>query len=162
LDAVKQFAKEIGAPDALIFDMSGKQTLQPIRKFCHEIGTSLRVLEEGTPWANKAELYIGLIKEAVQKDMKESNCPLVLWDYCVERRACINNLTAKDIFKLHSTNAHTALTGDIGDISNLCQYRWYDWCYFQEQKEKFSSIAKYWDEFWDPPKVKETKWHNGF
>jgi hypothetical protein len=110
LDAVKQFAKEIGAPDALIFDMSGEQTSQPMRKFCHEIGTSLCVLEEGTPWANKAELYIGLVKEAVRKDMKESNCPLVLWDYCVERRARINNLTANDIFKLHGTNAHTALT----------------------------------------------------
>jgi hypothetical protein len=68
--------------------------------------------------------------------MKESNCPLVLWDYCVERRVRINNLTAKDIFKLHGTNVHTALTGDEGDISNLCQYRWYDWCYFREQKEK--------------------------
>ena len=137
LDAVKQYAKEIGAPDALIFDMSGEQTSQPMRKFCHKIGTSLRVLEEGTPWANKAELYIGLIKEAVRKDMKESDCPLVFWDYCVERRARINNLTAKDIFKLHGTNAHTALTGDEGDISNLCQYRWYDWCYFRDQKEKF-------------------------
>jgi hypothetical protein len=77
------------------------------------------------------------MKEAVRKDMKESDCPLVLWDYCVERRARINNLTAKDIFKLHGTNAHTALTGDEGDISNLCQYTWYDWCYFREQKEKF-------------------------
>jgi hypothetical protein len=137
LDAVKQFAKEIGAPDALIFDMSGEQTSQPMRNFCHEIRTSLPVLEEGTPWANKAELYIGLIKEAVRKDMKESDCPLILWDYCVERRARINNLTAKDIFKLHGTNAHTALTGDEGDISNLCQHWWYDWCYFQDQKEKF-------------------------
>jgi hypothetical protein len=131
------FAKEIGAPDALIFDMSGEQTSQPMHKFCHEIGTSLGVLEEGTRWANKAELYIGLIKEAVQKDMKESNCPLVLLDYCVERRARINNLTAKDVFKLRGMNAHTALTGDEGDISNLFQYRWYDWCYFREQKEKF-------------------------
>jgi hypothetical protein len=137
LDAVKQFAKEIGAPDALIFDMSGEQTSGNLHKFCLEIGTSLRVLEEGTPWANKAELYIGLMKEAVRKDMKESDCPLVLWDYCVERRALINNLTAKDIFKLHGTNAHTALTGNEGDISNLCQYKWYDWCYFRNQKEKF-------------------------
>jgi hypothetical protein len=32
----------------------------------------LRVLEEGTPWKNKARLYIGLIKEAVQTDMKDS------------------------------------------------------------------------------------------
>jgi hypothetical protein len=78
LDSVKQSAKEIGAPDTLIFYMSGEQTSQPMRKFCHDIGTSLRVLEEGTLWAKKAEFYIGLIKEAVRKGMKESNCPLVL------------------------------------------------------------------------------------
>eukprot|EP00957_Ditylum_brightwellii_P124442 9483997-Ditylum_brightwellii.AAC.1 len=54
--AVKQFAKEVGALDAI-----------------SEIGTTLRILEEGTPWVNKAELYIGLLKEAVRKDMKASN-----------------------------------------------------------------------------------------
>jgi hypothetical protein len=95
------------------------------------------VLEEGTPWATKAELYIGIIKEAVQKDMKASDCPIVFWDYCVKRRARINNLTAKDNFKLHGSNAYTLLTGAEGDISNMCQYGWYDWCYYREQKAKF-------------------------
>ncbi len=65
LQAVKQFAKEIGAPDALICDMSGEQTSNALKKCCQEIGTAMQVLEEGTPWANKAKLYIGLIKEAV-------------------------------------------------------------------------------------------------
>jgi hypothetical protein len=137
LQAVKQFAKEIGAPDTIISDAAGEQRSNELRKFCSEIGTTLRLLEEGTPWANKAELYIGIIKEAVRKDMRESNCPLVLWDYCVERRARINNMTAKNSFKLHGTNAHTDLTSEEGDISNLCQYGWYDWCYFREKKEKF-------------------------
>jgi hypothetical protein len=137
LQAVKQFAKEIGAPDAIISDAAGEQSSQNLRKFCSEMGTTLRYLEEGTPWANKAELYIGLIKEAVRKDMKESNCPLAFWDYCVERRARINNLTAKSLFQLHGMNAHTALTGEEGDISNLSEYKWYDWCYYREQKEKF-------------------------
>ena len=137
LQAVKQFAKEIGAPEALICDMAGEQTSHALKKFCQEIGTTLQLLEEGTPWANKAELYIGLIKEAVRKDMKDSDCPLAFWDYCVERRARINNLTAKDLFSLHGTNPQTALNGEEGDISNICQYQWYDWCYFREQKERF-------------------------
>ena len=137
LQAVKQFAKEIGAPEALINDMSGEQTSKPLKKFCNEIGTTLRVLEEGTPWSNKAKLYIGLIKEAVRKNMKDSNSPLAFWDYCVEWRARINNLTAKNIFQLHGSNPHTALTGDEGDISNLCQYKWYDWCYFRGCTEPF-------------------------
>lgn len=87
LQAVKQFAKEIGAPDAIICDAAREQKSLELRKFCNEIGTTLRVLEENTPWANKAELYIGLLKEAVRKDMRESNSPLAFWDYCMERRA---------------------------------------------------------------------------
>jgi hypothetical protein len=65
LQAVKQFAKEIDAPDALICDAARAQMSQDMRKFCNEIGTTLRALEEGTSWSNKAELYIGLIKEVV-------------------------------------------------------------------------------------------------
>jgi hypothetical protein len=137
LQAVKEFAKEVGAPDAIICDAAREQKSKSLRKFLGEIGTTLRVLEEGTPWANKAELYIGLIKEAVRKDMKDSDCPLAFWDYCVERRARINNMTAKDLFQLHGSNAHTALTGDEGDISNLCQFKWYEWCYFRDHKNKF-------------------------
>ena len=34
-----------------------------VKIFCNDIGTTLRALEEGTPWSNKAELYIGLITE---------------------------------------------------------------------------------------------------
>ena len=73
----------------------------------------------------------------MRKDLKESNCPLAFWDYCIERKSRINNLTAKTMFSLHGSNAHTSLTGDEGDISNLCQYGWYDWCYYREQGAKF-------------------------
>ena len=110
--ALKQFAKEIGAPTAIVADMSGEQMSNKIRNLCNEMGTSLRALEEGTPWSNKAELYIGLLKEAVRKDMRESDSPLAFWDYCVERRARINNLTAKDRFNLHGSNAHTSLLAE--------------------------------------------------
>jgi hypothetical protein len=80
-------------------------------------------LEEGTPWANKAELYIGLLKEAVRKDMKDQISPMVFWDYCIERRARIHNLTQPN-FKLHGSNPYTLTLGEEGDISNLCQFGW--------------------------------------
>ena len=88
----------------------------------------MQYLEEGNPWANKAKLFIVLIKEAVRKYMKDSDFPLPFWDYCVERQAWINNLTAKKNFILYGSNAYTSLTGKEGGISNLCQYKWYDWC----------------------------------
>ena len=69
--------------------------------------------------------------------MKESDFLLDFWDYYVERRAWINNLTAKITFSLHGDNVYTSLTGKKGDISNLCQYKWYDRCYYKEHKERF-------------------------
>ena len=76
LHALKQFVKEIGAPGVIIADSAREQKSKEIRKFLNDISTTLRILEENTHWSNKAELYIGIIKEAVMKDIKESNCPL--------------------------------------------------------------------------------------
>ena len=45
-------------------------------------------------------------------------------------------MTAKDIFKLHGSNAYTSVTGDEGDILNLCQFGWYEWCYFRDNTNK--------------------------
>ena len=96
------------------------------------------MLEEGTSWANKSELYIGVLKESVSKDMKESNAPLYFWYYCVERRARIHNLTAKtNIFQLHGSNAHTYTMGEEGDISNICQFQFYEWCYYYDSDDGF-------------------------
>ena len=115
----QKICKKIGALDAIISDASKAQTNDAVRRFCTNIGTSLRVLEVGTPWANKEELYIGIIKEATRKDMKESGAPIFFWDYCLERRVQINNPTAKKNFKLHGTTPFTTLTGEQGHISNL-------------------------------------------
>ena len=69
--------------------------------------------------------------------MCETNSPMILWDYCVERQARINNLTAKDNFKLHGTTPHTATMAEEGDISSLCQFGWYEWCYYREHTAAF-------------------------
>ena len=46
-------------------------------------------------------------------------------------------MTAWDDFKIHGSNPHTMATGEVGDISNLCQYGWYQWCYYQEHMARF-------------------------
>ena len=92
------------------------------KQFWNNIGTALGVLEEGTPWSNRAELYVGLIKQAVNKEMRRVDSPLVFWDYHAERRAKVQNLTARNLFQLHGNNHHTALTKEERGISNLHQY----------------------------------------
>ena len=55
----------------------------------------------------------------------------------MERRSRINNLTVKYLFSLYGSNAYTSLTGDEGDISALCKFGWYGWCYFRDNTAKF-------------------------
>ena len=61
--------------------------------------------------------------------MRESDSPLVLWDYCAEIRARNNNLTATKLFQLQGQNPTMATLGEEGDILNLC--------YFRDQGESF-------------------------
>ena len=39
--AIKQFAKEVGAPDAIVSDMAREQVSQEVQQFCNMIGTML-------------------------------------------------------------------------------------------------------------------------
>ena len=137
--ALRLFAKEVGAPDVIVADPHPSQTSTEVKAFLNKIGTTLKILEQGTQWANRAELYVGLIKQAVRKDMREAQSPLVLWDYCAERRALIFSVTARDLFQLQGSNPHTATFGETADISNLCQFGWYEWCWFYDD----SSAAKF-------------------
>ena len=56
-----------------------------VKAFCTRIGTTLNILEAETQWANRAELWVGLVKESTRKDLRDSGSPIVLWDYCKER-----------------------------------------------------------------------------
>ncbi|EJK62678.1 hypothetical protein THAOC_16700 [Thalassiosira oceanica] len=132
LDALKAFSKEVGAPDTLVCDPHPTQTKKEVRKHCSQIGTTLKILEARTQWADRAELYIGLVKEAVRKDLRRTDAPLVLWDYAMQRRVLIANATAKSNFKLQGETAHARTFGHLPDISNLCQWDFYDWCYYRD------------------------------
>ena len=69
--ALKKFSKEIDVPVALIFDMSGEQTSNKMKKIAGDMDLTLKMLKISTQYENLAELYIRLMKEAVRKDMRE-------------------------------------------------------------------------------------------
>ena len=74
--AVKAFAKEIRVPILLILDPDRTQKSHKLDNVTREMGCKLKFLMRRTQWANLAEKYIGLLKEAVCKDMKDTNSPL--------------------------------------------------------------------------------------
>ena len=56
--ALKMFAKEIGVPLYLIIDPSWEQTSAKVIKMCHDMGITLKILEESTHHANLSERYV--------------------------------------------------------------------------------------------------------
>jgi hypothetical protein len=128
--ALRVFAKEVGAPEVLVCNLHPTQKKRKVKDFCFQIGTILCVLEAETQWVNRAESYVGLLKEATRKDMRATGSPIVLWDYCMKGCALIFQATAKKLFQLNGTNPYTAMIGTEADISHLCIFGWYKWvCY---------------------------------
>ena len=117
--ALKNFCKDVGMPLNLVCDPSGEQTSKKVKQFCNEVGIQLRILEESTQWANRAELYIGLFKESTQKDLRQANSPMYLWDFYAERRCLTHNVMPKELFQLNRSNPITVTLGVMGDISNI-------------------------------------------
>lgn len=72
------------------------------------------------------------MKEAIRKDLLKSNSTLRLWDFCLQRRVTIHNLISRDLFQLQGSTPTMATFGYQGDISNMCQYDWYQWVYYLE------------------------------
>ena len=119
-------------PAQFIMDPSGEQSSNSSMKIAHDMGLDMRYLKESTQWANLAENYDSILKEAIRQDLLESNAPLVLPDYCAEWRARVHNLTAKHKFNMSDMNPFTWVTGDVADISNMCIHKFYDIVKFQE------------------------------
>ena len=133
IHALCAFSKEVGAPAILVCDPHSSQTSDDAKTHCNKIGTTLGILEERTQWADRAELYIGILKDSVRKDLRDSGAPVVLWDYCMERRVAIYNVTARDDIKLGGQTPHARTFGDTPDILNLV-WGWYDWAYYRDNK----------------------------
>ena len=130
--ALHWFCKQVGVPVIIVVDGHLSQASPTVRRFCDQVGTTLRVLETGTPWANRAELCIGLLKEAVRRDICQSNSPMTLWCYCIEKRAKIHNAIIRPLFQAQGRSTHVCTFGVQGDISNICNFGWYEWVYYRD------------------------------
>ena len=134
---LKRYFKEIGVPFNLICDQAKEQVKGDARILCNEVGCHVVELEKGTPAANRAERAIKTLKDGAKNDLFKSNAPLVLWCYCIERRADIVNVTVRSNYMLQGKTPHLMMTGQPTDISNICEYGWYEWVAYRIEGAKF-------------------------
>ena len=131
--ALKEYFKNVGVPKAIICDGAAEQVQGESRRICNQVSTKIKQLERDTPWANRAELFIRIVKNDIRRDMKKSNSPMKLWDYCAERRARIINSTYTDHARLNGMVPHTKMTGQPCDISEIAEFGWYEWVYYRDE-----------------------------
>ena len=74
--------------------------------------------------------------------MQDSNFPLVLWDYCAELRGRMFNVTVKNLFQHQGSTPHTATFGTQDDMSNICQFKWYEGVYFRDGSQQFPHMKE--------------------
>ena len=78
--AVKRVFKKYGVPPELICDAARTQVWGETKHFCAQTGCELKMLEKGTPSANRAESAIKILKHGTKKDLDERIYPS-LYDY---------------------------------------------------------------------------------
>jgi len=79
-----------------------------------------------------AEGCIKELKHGSSRKMLKSGSPKRLWDHAIELEALIQSHTAHEIYVLQGQVPETIMTGQTADISNLCEYEWYEWVMYYE------------------------------
>jgi len=135
--ALKHFFKRNGVPHSLIADGAKEQVKGESRRLCNLSSCSLIELEKDTPWANIAELQIGLCKRGRMRELKRTNAPMRFWCYLWDWYSRKNNVMAKDHYQLFGQTLHFKAKGIVPDILDICEFPWYSWVYFRDYAASF-------------------------
>ena len=69
--------------------------------------------------------------------MLKSGNPTKLWDHCIELEVLICSHTVLDIFGLECQVPATVMTGQTADISNMCEYEYFQWVMYNQHREGY-------------------------
>jgi hypothetical protein len=125
------FARD-GVPHTMIMDGAREQTMGEFRQKSRQADCHMKQTEPHSPWSNAAEGAIRELKKGVACNMLHTTAPKCLWDDCAELEALIRSHTAHDIYKLDGQVPETLVTGSTADISEIAEFKWYQWVYFRD------------------------------
>ena len=130
--ALNRFIHEVGVPTEMHTDGSKEQSHGKWKRICQKHAIHRTWNEPYSPWQNLAEKAGGIIKSRCRDMMRRTNTPIVLWDYCVEYNAELRTLTASNNVNLSGRTPHEAVMGYTPDISELVEFEWYQWVWYND------------------------------
>jgi hypothetical protein len=66
--------------------------------------------------------------------MVKKKSPKVLWDYCLTLASLVRSNIAHNIYQLKCQVPETIMMARTSDISHICEYEWYEWLMYHEEK----------------------------
>ena len=114
--------KRDGVPPKIVVDNSKEQTLGKFEKKFREADCHIVTTEPYSPRMQAEEGCINQTKLGSSIKMLKSGYPKPLWDHCIELEAHIRSHASLDIYGLEGQVPETVMSGQTGDISNLCEF----------------------------------------
>ena len=132
-----------GVPKCLRPD-GGKEIVDgEFRKVARRYGTPIFPNE---PFAKNANIASGIgakeLKREYRRDMIATGSPECLWDLGLTYRALVRCHTAQNVRGLGKEIPQAILTGDTPDISPICEFGWYEWCWYHDVEDEGLEVKK--------------------
>ena len=121
-----------GVPPTMIVDNSKEQTQGDFRRKLREADCHLKQTEPYSPWMQACEGCIRELKRGSSRQMIRTGSPKCLWDHCIELQAYIRSCTSNGIYMTAGQTPETIMSGSTADISNICEFAWFDWVMFRD------------------------------
>jgi hypothetical protein len=118
-------------------DGSKEQTLGQFKKKCQDADCRIKQTEPYSPWQNAAESAIRELKKAAGRKMVRAGAPKPFWADAIELKAYVRSNIAHDIYILQGEVPETVMSGETSDISQFCEFAFYDWIMFRDQPVAF-------------------------
>ena len=74
----------------------------------------------------------------------KSCTPRRLWSDCLELESYIRSNTAHINYKLDGEVPETIMSGEMSNISQFCEFEWFEWVMFQDKIEAYPMITSGW------------------
>jgi len=127
-ESLDRFVNDVGIPNELVYDGAGEQVGRKSQfdKSIRHYKINKHTIEPFSPWQNKAESGIRIIKAKWKRLMITRKVPKRLWDFALVWIAQIYSRTAMK----HGRTGFEVITGDTPDISEWVDFSFYDWVWY--------------------------------
>lgn len=127
-ESLNALTSDVGIPNRLVYDGAAEQ-VRPKSKF-EKLHHHYHIMEHRTepysPWQNRAESGIWIVKNKWKHLMTSRSVPICLWDFALSW-----------IYQIYSTTSTKEgqtgmdiVTGDTPDISQWLDFTFYDWAWY--------------------------------